>query len=85
MKVKTLAIVMLIFVISISVFAQEEFKIKLNNLVLEFDESTMYPAELDGSMFVPLRKLAESANAVVEWTGGCAAVNIRGSSIKIKV
>lgn len=84
MKVKTLAILMLIFVTSISVFANESFNIKLNNLVLEFDESTMYPAELDGSMFVPLRKLAESANAVVEWTGGFAVVNIRGSSIKIK-
>ena len=81
---KITAIIIVMLTLNMSVFAEADFKVKLNNLVLEFNESTQYPTELDGGVYVPVRKIAESANAVVDWVDNFAVINIRGKEIKIK-
>lgn len=83
-KFKKAVAVAISLMICTPALASDGFKIKLNNSIIEFDESSQYPTEVDGKKYIPLRKLAESANAEVDWVDGYAVINIRQNEVKIK-
>lgn len=81
---KIISLLLAFQIMTTVVSANSDVGILLNNSVIEFNESTQKPTKDGDVLLLPIRVIAESANAIVDWIDNTAVINIRGNEIKLK-
>ena len=83
MKKRILSILLLVIMTSMSAVSAAS-QIRLNNYVIDFGEDQA-TEEIDGELFVPLRKIGELCHFEISWEDGFAIVKKAGDEYKLSV
>ena len=75
-----LVFTLLLSMFTISVSAQENIKVYINNQLVEFD---VQPRTINGRTMVPLRAIFEKLGAKVEWDGATKTVTAHNENTKV--
>ena len=81
MKKRILSILSLVIITSISAVSAAP-QIRLNNYVIDFGEDQA-TEEIEGELFVPLRKIGELCHFEISWEDGYAIIEKDGSEYKL--
>ena len=83
MKKRILSILSLVIITSISAVSAAP-QIRLNNYAIDFGEDQA-AEEIEGELFVPLRKIGELCHFEISWEDGFAIIEKDGSEYKLSV